>query len=139
MNAFWLAITTAVIWGFVPLIEKIGLAKIDPMVGLFYRSIGVLLGFVILVFFMVKPDELKSVDLRSALLVMTGGFLASFVAQILFYQALKIGDMSWIVPISGSYPLIAFLLGVFILGESVTPVKIAGAFLIILGLWALKV
>ncbi len=139
MNAFWLATSAAVIWGFVPLLEKVGLAKLDPMVGLFYRSIGVLMGLVILGLFMVKPAEIRSVDMRSALLVMTGGFFASFVAQILFYQALKIGDMSWIVPISGSYPLIAFLLGVFILGEAVTPVKVGGALLIILGLWALKI
>ena len=97
------------------------------------------MGLVILGLFMVKPAEIRSVDMRSALLVMTGGFFASFVAQILFYQALKIGDMSWIVPISGSYPLIAFLLGVFILGEAVTPVKVGGALLIILGLWALKI
>ena len=139
MPAFWIAITTAVIWGFVPLIEKLGLAKLDPMVGLFYRSIGVVIGLIILGLFMVKPDEIKSVDIKSALLVMTGGFLASFVAQILFYHALKAGEASRIVPISGSYPLITFLLGIFIMGETLTPVKFAGVLLIVLGIWALNV
>lgn len=139
MNSFWLAIMAAVIWGFVPLLEKVGLGKIEPLAGLFYRSIGVVIGLIILGLFLLKPAEIRSVDLKSALLVMTGGFLASFVATFLFYHALKIGEMSRIVPISGSYPLITFLLGVLILGESFTPLKLLGVILAVLGVWFLKI
>ncbi|MCX5749706.1 MAG: EamA family transporter [Candidatus Saganbacteria bacterium] len=139
MSSFWLAIMAAVIWGFVPLLEKIGLGKIEPLVGLFYRSCGVLIGLVILVLFFLKPAEIRSVDLRSALLVMTGGFLASFVATILFYHALKWGEMSRIVPISGSYPLITFVLGIFLLGESFSLLKLLGVILAVIGVWLLKI
>ncbi len=137
-DAFWLAVMTSVIWGFVPILEKIGLAKTTPLTGLFFRSFGVILGMVVLYFFYLKPDEIRAIDLRSALFVMAGGFLASFVAQVLFYTALKTGDVSRIVPISGSYPLIAFILGVLILGEQVTVPKMIGALLIIGGVWLIK-
>ncbi|MEK7375644.1 MAG: EamA family transporter [Candidatus Margulisiibacteriota bacterium] len=138
MSYYWLAILTSVVWGIAPIFEKVGLAKVQPLTGLFYRSLGVFLGLILLTFFMVKPQEIRSADLKSVAFIMAGGFLASFVAQILFYHSLKIGDVSKVVPISGSYPLIAFILGVIILGESVTPVKIAGCLCVIFGIWLLK-
>lgn len=139
MNSFWLAIITAVIWGFVPLLEKVGLGKISPVSGLFYRSVGVLIGLIILVIFYMKPQEIRSVDIKSAAFLMAGGFIASFAAMLLYYHALKIGETSRVVPISGSYPLITFLLGVLILGETFTPIKLLGVILAILGVWLLKI
>lgn len=118
--------------------EKVGLTKTQPVAGLFYRCLGVVIGFVILSCFMLKPEQIKSVDWRSALLLTAGGFIASFAAQFTFYHSLKIGEMSRVVPISGSYPLISFLLGIFILGESFTPAKFTGVVLITLGIWVLK-
>lgn len=138
MSAFSWAILTAFVWGFVPLLEKMGLVKVAPLVGLFYRSLGVLIGILFLGIFL-KPQEIKAIDLRSALLLIIGGFLASFAAQICFYHGLKIGEVSRVVPISGSYPLIAFVLGIIFLGESLSPAKIIGVASIILGIWVLKV
>ena len=138
MNAFIWALLAASIWGIVPLLEKLGLAKVEPLVGVFYRSLGVVAGLLLLGAFMLKPQQIKAIDLRSAGFLILGGFLASILAQICFYNSLKIGEVSRVVPISGSYPLIAFMLGMLILGESVSLIKAAGALLIVLGIWALK-
>jgi len=138
MNYFIWAILAAAIWGMVPLLEKIGLSKVDPLVGLFYRCLGVVLGLLVLCLFIVDTKKLKAVDFRSVLFLILGGFLASFVAQICFYQSLKLGDISKVVPISGSYPLIAFLLGVLILGESLSLYKLLGVLLVVLGIWFIK-
>lgn len=139
MNAFTWALLAAVCWGMAPLLEKIGLKQVAPLAGLFYRSIGVLIGLVVLCLFLVKPQQIKAVDGRSALLLIGGGLLASFLGQICFYNSLKLGEVSRMVPVSGSYPLLAFLLGVLLLGEALTPLKAAGALLIVGGLWLLKV
>ncbi|MFC1592602.1 EamA family transporter [Candidatus Omnitrophota bacterium] len=139
MTAFIWALLAACIWGIVPLLEKIGLAKAEPLAGLFYRSMGVIIGLLLLGVFMFKPQEIKAVDLRSASFLILGGFLASIVAQICFYNSLKIGEVSRVVPISGSYPLIAFVLGVLFLGESISLIKTGGVLLIVLGIWALKI
>ena len=133
------AISAAAIWGIVPLLEKLGLVTAKPLAGLFYRCVGVVVGFVWLAAFMVKPQELKSVDGRSIVLLMLAGLLASVVAQIAFYNGLKLGEVSRVVPISGSYPFIAFLLGIFFLGESVNLMKIGGVLLILAGIWLLKI
>ncbi|MFH1791893.1 MAG: EamA family transporter [Candidatus Omnitrophota bacterium] len=139
MSAYTWAILAAVIWGFVPLLEKAGLGSVRPLAGLFYRSIGVIIGIILLGLFFVKPQELQGVDWRSRVYLVLAGFLASFVAQIFFYHGLKIGEISRVVPISGSYPLIAFMLGILLLGESVNPVKLAGAVLVVIGLCVLRV
>jgi transporter family protein len=99
----------------------------------------VLIGWIILSTLILKPNQIKSVDLRSALWLILGGFLASIVAQLAFYQGLKVGEISQVVPISGIYPLIAFILGVIILGEVFSWVKLSGIILIILGVWALRI
>lgn len=129
---------TAGIWGIVPLMEKAGLSRATPVTGIFYRSLGVVLGFLILSATWVKPGEVRSVDLKSALLLMSGGLLASVAGQIFFYNALKLGEVSKMVLVGGSYPVITFLLGILIFGESVNLYKIMGAVLVMAGLLLLK-
>ncbi len=138
MTAFWWAFLTACIWGVVPILEKIGLADTSPFVGLFYRSLGVIFGLVIFSFFVLNVQEVRSVNTKSALFLILAGFLASFVAQLVFYHALKIGEVSKVVPISASYPLIAFLLAFIFLGESFSTLKAIGIGLILCGIWALR-
>lgn len=139
MNQFIWALLAAFIWGVVPLMEKLGLAKTEPLVGLFYRCVGVTIGCLILGIVLFKSGELKVLDKRSIILLALGGFLASIIAQICFYKGLKLGEISRIVPIAGSFPLVAFVLGLLFLGESVSLLKILGVLSIIVGIWALKV
>jgi len=138
MNAFMWAILTACIWGIVPLIEKFCLVKTEPFVALFYRCLGVIIGIILLGAFMIKPAEIKSVDFRTGGLLILAGFLASFLAQITFYHALKIGEVSKVVPISGTYHLIAFMLGILLLGEALTVSKAIGVILVVSGVWFLR-
>ena len=139
MKPWMWAVMAACVWGVAPLVEKTGLKNTAPMVGLFFRSLGVAVGLVFLGLFVVKPQEIRTVEWRSALLLMAGGFIASIVGQTFFYTGLKTGEISRMVPISGSYPFIAFILGVLIMGESVTALKVAGSLLIVLGVWLLKI
>lgn len=139
MNAFTWAILTACIWGVVPLLEKFGLSRVDALTGLFYRCLGVLIGLFLLGTVILKPQQIKSADLRSVAWLILGGFLASCVGQIAFYKGLKAGEVSRIVPISGSYPLVTFILGILFLGEAISWVKFLGIILVTMGIWALKV
>ena len=138
MNAILWAVLTACIWGIVPVLEKVGLTKVDPFTGLFFRCLGVIIGILLLGTVIVKPAQIKAVDTKTIILLMMSGFLASFVAQIAFYHGLKIGGVTKVVPVSATYPLIAFVLGVFVLGESLTLIKALGMMLVIAGVWMLK-
>ena len=138
MSAFLWAILAGCVWGVVPILEKVGLTRTSPFVGLFYRSLGVVLGVLLLGTVILKPEEIKAVDVRSALILILSGLLASFVAQVMFYHGLKIGEVSKVVPIAGTYPLIAFVLGVLVLGESLTTAKVIGMILILTGVYLLR-
>ena len=138
MKAYVWALLAACVWGVVPILEKIGLHKVVPLTALFYRSFGVLLGIFLLGAFVLKPADFKVIDMKSLFVLVLSGFLASVVAQVFFYHGLKIGEVSRVVPIAGSFPLISFILGVFILGEAITPMKLVGILLVISGIWFLR-
>ena len=134
MNAFLWASLAALIWGITSVIEKFVLIKVDPLPGLFYRCLGVLIGIILLGTVMLKPSQIKAVDFRSAALLIGAGFLGSFIAFIAFYKGLKMGELSLVVPVAGSFYLVAFVLGIFILGEAVTALKLLGVVFITVGI-----
>ena len=57
-QAFFFAILTALVWGVVPTLEKLGLARVQPNVGLLIRSTGVIFGAGLLLLF--KFNSIKS-------------------------------------------------------------------------------
>jgi len=139
MKAYYLAILTAIIWGIVPIIEKLGLTKIEPLAGVLVRSCGVLIGMILVVLF--NRGLLKMVfnaEPRTLFLLLTGGLMASILGQIFFYTALKQGEASKLVPIAGIYPLVSFFLGLVFLGENFTINKMLGVILVLLGVFLLR-
>ena len=139
MKAYFFALMTALVWGIVPIMEKMGLVRVSPMAGIFIRSCGVIIGISVLAIFNGGALNMAmKADPKTILLLGAGGFMASILGQIFFYNALKIGEASKLVPIAGTYPLFAFLLGVIFLGEGITLMKAAGVTFVILGLFLLR-
>lgn len=139
MKAFYFALITAVIWGIVPVMEKVGLTKTAPFAGLLIRSCGVIVGAAMLAVF--NNNALRTAlkaDPKTLFFLITGGFMASIAGQMFFYNALKSGETSKVVPIAGTYPLVSFLLGIIFLGESITGAKLAGVSFVLLGLFLLR-
>jgi len=139
MKPYYWALLAALAWGFAPILEKFGLAKIPVWAGLFSRCLGVMLGMVIL--FLLRFDEIKYVytdNNFSWLYLVGGGFLASIIGQVFFYSALKDGEVSQVVTIGASYPLISFALGVLLLGEKITLAKLGGLGFVVMGVLLLK-
>lgn len=55
------------------------------------------------------------------------------VGIITLYLALDVADASRVVPATAAYPVLTLLLGVAVLAEKVTPGRVAGTLLIVLG------
>ncbi|MBI3324343.1 MAG: EamA family transporter [Candidatus Omnitrophica bacterium] len=138
MSAFTWALLTAFIWGIVPLLEKLGLTGSQPTVGLFARSVGIIIGVIVFGALWSPWKALSELSVRSFALLALGGFLASFVGQLAFYRALKVGGLSQVTLVAGSYPLVAAALGWFFLREPLTPMRVVGALLIGCGLMLLR-
>lgn len=138
MSAFWWALATAMIWGMVPLLEKMGLSQSGPVTGVFARSIGVTVGAVLCGLIWKPWQAVFALSARSFLLLAVGGFLASFVGQMMFYQALKVGRVSQVTPVAGAYPLVAALLGWWVLREPLSATRLLGVLFVVAGVLLLR-
>ncbi|GAB62362.1 conserved hypothetical protein [Candidatus Jettenia caeni] len=138
MKAFLLALLTAFIWGVVPFLEKIGLSSVEPTTAYLVRCSGILIGMVIALSYTPDFSSFGKMGIQSISFLVLAGILAGFVAQVVFYKALKIGEISRIIPVTSCYPLFTFILGWVFLGEEVTLSKVMGMLLILGGLFLLK-
>ena len=138
MEAFFLALLTAFIWGLVPFLEKVGLSSVEPTAAYLVRCSGVFLGVVIIIAFTPQFPSFGKMGVKSVFFLVLAGILAGFVAQLVFYKALKMGEVSRIIPITSCYPLFTFILGWIFLGEEVTLSRIFGILLILGGTLLLK-
>jgi len=133
-----LLIVTTLLWGFTPILEKVALTKVDPLVGVTIRSALVTAGLFILTFLVGKGKALVEVDGRSFLLFGASGMMAGLLGMWAYYAALKMEATSKIVPIAASYPLVTALLSVLILREEVTLPRVVGTAFIVIGIWFVK-
>ncbi len=138
MSAFWWAVLTACVWGMVPLIEKVALQHTDPWIGLCARSCGVLLGLVVFGLIWSPWKAMSSLAPSTFALLALGGLLASFMGQFTFYHALKSGQLTQIVPLAGTYPLVAAILGWLLMREPLTLPRVIGVLLVVSGVWLLR-
>lgn len=139
MKPFYFAILAAFVWGIAPIAEKAGLAGIEPMAGVIIRSLGVIIGAMILTIF--NNHALRAAFTagpRTIFFLALGGIIASILGQIFFYNALKQGEVSKMVPIAATYPLVSFLCGLLFFGESFTIAKGLGIGFVILGVFFLR-
>lgn len=133
-----LLIITVLLWGTTPIIEKIGLAKVDPLIGVTIRSTIVTAGLFALTFLLGKGRAFLGVDGKGFLIFGASGIMAGLLGMWTYYTVLKMGATSKIVPIAACYPLVTALLSVLILREGVTPARVIGTALIVMGIWLVK-
>jgi len=134
----FLLVVTTLLWGATPILEKIGLTKVDPVVGITIRSAVATAGLLILTLLLGRGRALIEMDGKGFLLFGASGVLAGALGMWAYYAALKMEATSKIVPISASYPLVTALLSVLILREGVTLPRVIGTALIVIGIWFVK-
>jgi transporter family protein len=138
MVVFLLLVTATVLWGVTPILEKMGLTKIDPVVGITLRSAVATVALLIITLLLGRGRALMEVDGKGFFLFGASGLLAGALGMWAYYAALKLEATSKIVSISASYPLITALLSVLILREGVTVPRVIGTALIVIGIWFVK-
>ena len=133
-----LLIATTFLWGATPILEKVGLAKVDPLIGVTIRSALVTAGLFLLTFLLGKGRALIELDGKSIFLFGASGMMAGLLGMWTYYTALKMEATSKIVPIAACYPLVTALLSILILKEGVTLHRVIGTTLIVSGIWLVK-
>lgn len=127
------AFLAMLLWGAAPILGKLGLARTDPFLGLLVRN-GT--AFLILVTGLLVAGRLRlpiPVDARSGALLAGEGIVASLLAQLAYYWALKLGSPARVAPLAAAYPLITVLLSLILLREHLSWMRVAGALLVVGG------
>jgi len=133
-----LLLLTALLWGSSPILEKIGLGRVDPLTAVTIRSLAITIILLVFLALTGKIKDLFNIDPKSLIIFSISGFLAGFLGMWTYFGALKLGATSKIVPIAATYPLVTAILSIIILKEGVTLFRIIGTVFIILGVWLVK-
>ena len=131
MKEILLALLSALVWGTAPLIFKIGLrGEVSPLAGIFFHN---LTASVVALITMLALRESFSYPLRDVAVISFGGFVSGFLGLLLYYKAIKVGEVSVVAPIVASSPLWASLFAILFLGESFSFLKLIGTVLVVGG------
>ncbi len=98
---FFLIIITMILWGSIPIIEKIGLVKLDPIIGITIRNLTITIGLLIFIFWSGRYKELLEVDVKGILIFSASGLMAGLFGMWTYYTVLKQWPTSKVVPIFG--------------------------------------
>lgn len=134
------ALLAAVTWAAGSFFGKKGMhdAKLDPKVGLTIRL--VVSGLIILAIAAPLLSQLTEAAKTSIgragiiQILIFEGIVAGLMGMLLYYTALRQGDISKVMPIAFTAPLFGFVLGVMYAGETFTLIKAAGAGLTLVGI-----
>jgi transporter family protein len=132
-KAFILLIITALLWGATAVVEKNGLRNVSPITGLIIRTMFISILLIIFATISGQWNEVIKTPLKDKILFCLSGLMAGLLGIVTYYTALKIVPVAKAVPISASYPLVAAILGVIFLGESLTVVRVIGIIFIVAG------
>lgn len=138
MGFLTFVILTIIFWGIAPIFGKIGLTKVEPIVGLAIRTF--IISIILLVFCLVtgKFSSFSQVTVRDVLFIGAEGICASLLGHFAYYYALKLGDVSKVSPLLASYPVVTVLVAILFLGEKFTWNKLVGLITIIAGVILVK-
>ncbi len=140
MKAELFALLTAVMWAVGSYFGKKGMhdANLDPKIGLTIRL--VVSALIILVIAIPLYGQIGSAlgtpqGKKGVLQILVfEGIVAGLVGMLLYYTALKQGELSRIMPIAFTSPLFGYILGVSWGGEPLTFMKTLGGVLALVGI-----
>jgi transporter family protein len=130
----WLgwAILSAVFAAATALLAKAGVAHVDPNLATAIRTTVVVVFAWAIALALGGHHEIGAVDRRAWMLLTLSG-LATGLSWICYFRALALGQASRVAPIDKLSVVLVILLAWPLLGERITPAKIAGGLLITAG------
>lgn len=133
MDAVIFALLGAVCWGMAPLFGKAGLRGINTMDGLVARTVITTLLVAGLFVYRGGVHKLLAIPGKRWFFLALEAFLATFAGDLGYYYAMKKGAIGQTSLIMASAPLITVWAGWYFFNEVLSPVKIVGAALVIIG------
>ncbi len=135
----WLAysIIAMILWGFWGLALKLAVRGSDHTTAYFLTSLASF-SLALLIYLTSNPSRNSDPSPTGILFAILAGLTTS-LGSLLVYKALEKGPTQLVIVISGLYPLITVLLSTLVLGEQLTPHRIAGIVMAVIAIIILSV
>jgi len=130
----WLlfAVLSAVFAAATAVLAKVGIEGVDSNLATAIRTIVVLVMAWLVVFITNKSGGITSISPRSWLFLILSG-LATGASWLCYFYAIKIGDVSKVVPVDKCSLVLTIIFAVIFLGEALTWKTIVGCILLLAG------
>ena len=130
----WLlwALLSAVFAAATAILAKIGIQGIDSSLATAIRTTVILLFTWAIALSLDKHHGLATIGRRAWLFLILSG-IATGLSWLCYFRALQLGEASRVAPVDKLSVVLVLLFAWLFLGESLTPIKLAGAALIALG------
>ena len=129
---------TVLLWGSTPLFEKLALRGAAPLNVLWIRTAFITVCVAAVAAATGQIGQVARMEGRILFFTLLSGLTGGVLGLTAYFYALQKGHASLVVPLTATYPLVTVLLSVLLLGEPVTPAKIAGVILIVAGVMLLS-
>lgn len=127
-----LAVFSAVFAALTSILAKIGIKNTSSNITTALRTCVVLIFSWIMVFVTGELDALNDLTAKSLIFLALSG-IATGASWLCYFKALSLGDINKVVPVDKSSTVLSIILGILVLGESVSLPKGVGAAVIAVG------
>lgn len=134
MKRMWLlfAILSAVFAAATSILAKVGIDGVDSNLATAIRTIVVLVMAWLVVFITNKGGGITAITPKSWLFLILSG-LATGASWLCYFHAIKIGEVSKVVPIDKCSLVLTIIFAVIFLGETLTWKTVLGSILLLAG------
>ena len=127
-----MAICSAVFAGLTSILAKCGLQNVDSTVATAFRTVVALAFAWIIVLIAGSYSEIGNIDGYTWVFLILSG-LATGASWLCYFKALQIGNVNKVVPVDKSSNVMAIILAIILLGETITVWGVIGVVLILVG------
>jgi transporter family protein len=131
-NWVWLGLGSAVFAALVGVVGKRGLDAVDPTLGTAIRAVIMAAGLVAAALLLGKAPQIKSVPTGALGWIAASG-AAGAASWLCYFWALRLGPAGPVAALDRTSVAFALILAALLLGEKLTPMKLAGGALIVAG------
>ena len=130
------AFSAALFAGITSVLAKIGIKDTDSNLATALRTIVVAAFAWLMVFAVGSQSGITGISAKSTVFLVLSG-LATGCSWLCYFRALKLGDVSKVVPVDKSSTVLTMLMSFILLGEGLTWLKAAGMILIGAGTYSM--
>ena len=128
------ALGSAFFAGLTSVVAKCGIKKTDSTVATAIRTGVVLICSAVMVTIVGSWGGITNIDTKSRIFLVLSGILTG-ASWLCYFKAISIGDVNKVVPLDKSSTVLAAVIAIIFLGESVTVPKITGLIAVTVGMY----